>query len=107
MALLVGARFGDTYLAQQEAERMTDAKTLAGQLAERARQSGVRASTFVTRAERVAPAIVKRADDMNASVIIMPAHSYDGLTRTVLGSVTEEVIRRTSRPVLMRKPTRA
>ncbi len=37
-------------------------------------------------------------------MIAMPAHSYDGFTRAVLGSVTEEVIRRTDRPVLVLPP---
>ena len=47
-----------------------------------------------------ARAIVQTADDMRADLIIMGTHGRHGLRRTLLGSVTERVLRETGRPLL-------
>lgn len=68
------------------------------------RDAGLNASAFLTEAQRAATAIIERTQEINGDLIIMPAHGYRGFARLVLGSVTEEVIRRTTRPVLVLKP---
>ncbi|MCL2450637.1 MAG: universal stress protein [Polyangiaceae bacterium] len=40
------------------------------------------------------------ADDVDASMIVMGTHGRRGIARTLLGSVTESVIRSATRPVL-------
>jgi len=45
-------------------------------------------------------AIVMTADDVNADLIIMGSHGRHGLRRALLGSVTERVLRETTRPVM-------
>jgi len=47
-----------------------------------------------------ARAIVQTADDIGADLIIMGTHGRHGLRRTLLGSVTERVLRETARPLL-------
>lgn len=47
-----------------------------------------------------ARAIVRTADDINADLIIMGTHGRHGLRGTLLGSVTERVLRETARPLL-------
>jgi nucleotide-binding universal stress UspA family protein len=47
-----------------------------------------------------ARAIVQTADDIRADLIIMGTHGRHGLRRTLLGSVTERVLRETGRPLL-------
>lgn len=65
---------------------------------ERARNAGVTSETTV---ERDSPAaeIVAYADRVDADAIVLGAHGRSGVSRLLLGSVTEDVIRRTDRPV--------
>ena len=51
-----------------------------------------------------ARAIAEMADNLSADLIIMGTHGRHGLTRALLGSVTERVLRMTSRPVLSVTP---
>lgn len=45
--------------------------------------------------------IVEYADEIDSDVIVMGSHGRSGITRTLLGSVTERVLRSTSRPVFV------
>lgn len=47
-----------------------------------------------------ARAIVQTADDIDADLIIMGTHGRHGLRGTLLGSVTERVLRETARPLM-------
>ena len=51
-----------------------------------------------------ARAIVEMADNVDAQLIVMGTHGRHGLTRALLGSVTERVLRMTSRPVMSVTP---
>src|SRR5574342_1398702 len=44
--------------------------------------------------------IVAKADEENADLIVMSTHGWTGLLHTLVGSVTEKVVRTASRPVL-------
>ncbi len=46
------------------------------------------------------PAIVRTAAEKNADLIVMGTHGRSGISRAMLGSVTERVLRETTRPVL-------
>lgn len=46
------------------------------------------------------PAIVRTAVEKNADLIVMGTHGRSGISRAMLGSVTERVLRETTRPVL-------
>jgi nucleotide-binding universal stress UspA family protein len=55
-----------------------------------------------------AEVILKTADTENADLIIMGTHGRTGLSRFVMGSVAEQVVRRASCPVLtIRQPAEA
>ncbi|MDP2481725.1 MAG: universal stress protein [Candidatus Palauibacterales bacterium] len=62
----------------------------------------------VVRAQRrgisAAPAILEYADEIDADVIVMSTHGRRGLSHALLGSVTEEVVRLSARPVLTIRP---
>jgi nucleotide-binding universal stress UspA family protein len=51
-----------------------------------------------------AEAIVDRANQVDADVIVMATHGRSGLSHLLAGSVAESVIRRSGRPVLVRCP---
>lgn len=74
-----------------------------GQLARRAAESGLEVTTRVDVASRAGDAILARAAEIGADLIVMRAHGHRGLSRLVLGSVTEEVVRHATLPVLVVK----
>jgi nucleotide-binding universal stress UspA family protein len=52
-----------------------------------------------------ASAILKLAAEVNAEMIVMGTHGRSGITRMVMGSVAEEVVRKSQCPVLtLRNP---
>jgi nucleotide-binding universal stress UspA family protein len=53
---------------------------------------------------RAVPAIVKVARERGAGLIVMGTHGRSGLSRVMLGSVTERVLRETDVPVLTVRP---
>jgi universal stress protein A len=48
--------------------------------------------------------IVRAAEEIGADLIVMATHGYKGLVRTVLGSVTERVLREAKCPVISLRP---
>lgn len=88
-------------------ESIPEAKQAAvNALSEHARQHLPRSLHVQTMVvdDRPARAIATTADDIDADLIIMGTHGRTGLRRALLGSVTERVLRETSRPVLTVAP---
>ncbi|MEM7311814.1 MAG: universal stress protein [Planctomycetota bacterium] len=50
--------------------------------------------------------ILKKADELDADLIVMGTHGRTGLDRILVGSVTEQVLRKSPCPVLCVKPGR-
>lgn len=48
--------------------------------------------------------ILNQADEMNADLIVMATHGRKGVAHLLLGSVAEQVIRQSTRPVLIFRP---
>lgn len=90
------------YAALQEAVRLTGERTLA-QAAEKARQAGRTAETMLLEAsgERIATVIKEEAKHWPADLIVIGTHGRSGLSRLLLGSVAEGVVRGASVPVLL------
>lgn len=90
------------YAALQQAVRKTGERTLA-QAAEKLRESGVAAETALLEAngERVASVIDREALNWQADLIVIGTHGRSGLSRLLLGSVAEGVVRGSSVPVLL------
>jgi nucleotide-binding universal stress UspA family protein len=90
------------YEALQEAVRSTGERTLA-QAAEKVRQSGITAETALldVPGERVAGVIDNEALGWKADLIVIGTHGRAGLSRFLLGSVAESVVRGASVPVLL------
>jgi len=90
------------YSALQEAVRKTGERTLA-QAAVKVRRSGITAETTLldVRGERVASVIDNEALNWKADLIVIGTHGRSGLSRMLLGSVAEDVVRGASIPVLL------
>jgi nucleotide-binding universal stress UspA family protein len=67
------------------------------------RGRGVAAARLVLEGPPV-PAILEAAADSDADLIVMATHARTGLDRLVVGSVAEEVLRRSSVPLLLVPP---
>lgn len=66
-----------------------------------ARRAGVRSRTELVGPAHPAEAIVSVAEKKRCDLIVMGSHGRSGLTRFVLGSVTEGVLRRTTKALLV------
>jgi len=90
------------YAALREAVRHTGERTLA-QAAEKVRQSGTTAETALLEAsgERIASVIKDEVQHWQADLIVIGTHGRSGLSRLLLGSVAEGVVREASVPVLL------
>lgn len=79
---------------REELERL--AATLIG--------DGVEVAPRIVEDDNAARAILRVADEVDADLIAMATHGRGGVTRLVLGSVADKVIRGTDRPVLVVRP---
>lgn len=68
------------------------------------RLDGLDVSTQVGHGKAPAAVIADLAHSLGADVIAMATHGHGGLKRTVLGSVTDKLLRATPRPVLVMRP---
>lgn len=90
------------YAALHEAVRLTGERTLA-QAADKVRQAGKAAETALLEAngERIATVIKDESRQWQADLIVIGTHGRSGLSRLLLGSVAEGVVRGASVPVLL------
>ena len=76
------------------------AEEATGYVADAAADRGVTVEEHVTAGEP-ARAIRKFVEENDVDLVVMGSHGRSGLSRVVLGSVTEKVLRRTRLPVLV------
>lgn len=69
-------------------------------LQDQTRGNGIEPQLFVRHAMNAATAIVQCAEELDASLIVMATHGRSGMSRFLAGSVTSEVIRESSIPVV-------
>jgi nucleotide-binding universal stress UspA family protein len=85
-------------------DEMTEVKAEAdeatGYVVDRAAEHGLAVEEHVT-AGQPARAIRKFVEDSEIDLVVMGSHGRSGLSRVVLGSVAEKVLRRTRLPVLV------
>lgn len=60
---------------------------------------------IVVRFGKPVESVLKAADELGADLIVMATHGRTGVSRARLGSVTEEVVRRSTRPVMTVRPS--
>jgi len=99
-----GVLLGEDAVSKVVRERVRVANEQMDELTAVAHGQGITSSGHVVELVRPAVAIVERAKEIGAGLIVMPAHRYSRVQHFFLGSVTEEVIRRTHVPVLIFRP---
>lgn len=91
-------------MAQTDARHSDPAGYLAKQ-AEAIRTGGLSAEARVVTDGRAADVIVASAEARPGTVVALATHGRGGLSKLVWGSVTDQVVHRTRRPVLVFKPS--
>lgn len=81
-------------------EVKADADEATGYVADAAAERGVTVEEHVTTGEPTR-AIRKFIDENDIDLVVMGSHGRSGLSRVILGSVAEKVLRRTRLPVLV------
>jgi len=74
-----------------------------GELSATAKEKGVKVKAVISEGD-VHDEIIKAAEDLKASLVIMGTHGRRGLNRLLLGSVAESVARRAHCAVLLIRP---
>ncbi len=101
LARLFGSRLLGVSVAREEGE-LPQAEAVAREMLNRANRAGFPLETRVT-VGVPDDAIVRLATEQEADLIIMGSHGRTGLTRLLMGSVTERVIGSAPCPVLVVK----
>lgn len=89
--------------AQATIESVQAAQSYLDQRAERVKAEGLKTVT-VARTGDPGPEIRAAARDERADVIVMSTHGRSGLSRWLMGSVTDDLVRGAERPVLVASP---
>jgi nucleotide-binding universal stress UspA family protein len=82
-------------------ERVTIELKLRGETPFEAAEHGISTHTSVLEGHSAPEAILQAAERLDVDVIALASSGRSGLTRTLLGSVAEEVARQSTRPVLI------
>lgn len=91
-------------LAPEMVNQLTaEAKKILARVADQAANEGVAVETFVREGEPH-ETIVGLAEELQAEVIVMGSHGRKGLTKLLMGSVTERVIGYATCPILVSHP---
>jgi nucleotide-binding universal stress UspA family protein len=88
-------------------EEKADANTYLEKMAQRLKTHSHRAEIRVVVSEQTAVALLETAKQVKADAIALSTHGRRGLSRLFLGSVADKVLRGTSLPILMHRPSTA
>ncbi len=88
-------------LALSDGQRAELEEQLRAQVAPEAAEHGIATQVSVLEGPSIATAILQAAERADADAIALASHGRTGLGRLLLGSVAEEVARRSSRPLLI------
>ncbi len=99
----VGARVSPLPTGRLQ-ERLKKAEAYLAGVAERVEKEGVEVETVIESHFAPARAILNTAEDRGMDLIAIATHGYTGVKRTLLGSVTDKVLRGAKWPLLLVRP---
>jgi nucleotide-binding universal stress UspA family protein len=106
LAAMAPMALPDDTLERTLEELKVQAREYLAQVAGRLAQEGLRCDTAV-RVGVPADEILAACEAAGADLVAMATHGRSGIGRLVLGSVAEEVVRRSRTPVLLVRPQKA
>lgn len=96
------------HTAQMNQAVLEEAKERAAEYleghAERMRKRGLRVTTSVTVDAQAGHGILLEAEAVDADAVAMSTHGRKGLSRALIGSTADKVLRGTHRPLLLYRP---
>lgn len=95
--------FGSVGLVPPVEQQRAEAQAYLDQVAERLHQQGYRVRTQVALGQQPASAILDQAQSLGVDLIALETHGRRGLTRLLLGSVADKVLRGASVPLLIHR----
>ena len=101
--LVAGPGMIVTYVGDEYARWLDEARQYLDRIAERIAANGLTAETVVRTGDAAAE-VVAVANDYEAALIVMATHGRTGLARAFLGSVAGQVVARGPVPVLLIRP---
>lgn len=87
------------------AEARESAETYLAQHAERLRHRGLAVDTAVLVVAQPGPGLLAEITDAECDLVAMATHGRAGLTRAILGSTADKVVRGAHVPILLHRPT--
>ncbi len=96
----VGYEAGPQVVRDQVAHELREEHRALQRLAERVGQRGLEAEALFVQGPTI-ETILEQADKIDADVIVLGSHGHGVLRRALLGSVSEGVMHRSARPVLV------
>ncbi|KAK7499947.1 hypothetical protein BaRGS_00008795, partial [Batillaria attramentaria] len=78
-----------TKAMKEEVDRI---ENLCGNYTEALRQKGIKSVTHLVQGEKPGAAIIRKAEELGAAIIIMGSRGLGKLRRTLMGSVSEYVL---------------
>ncbi len=105
MMVPAGFEYEVTYDEEEQTRRWEQARAYVQDIQVSDRLKGISTSA-VTKIGNPASVILDTAADRECDLIVMTTHGYRGLTRWMLGSVTERVLRNATCPVLVLRENR-
>ncbi|MEW6230846.1 MAG: universal stress protein [Chloroflexota bacterium] len=95
---------GERHLAN-----VAEAEAYLDETAQRLRREGIQAETHVHSKEEdnVARGIAEHLEELGPDLIVISAHGSGGLRDTLIGSIAQQVLQRSTRPILLVRPTAA
>jgi len=86
---------------------LQEAQTYLEGVAARLRGRATRIETRVVAEDQPAVGILREAQDLDVNLIAMETHGRRGLSRLLLGSVADKVVRGGHLPILLHRPVQA
>lgn len=93
----------DVYTEHVRAQQM-EMRSYLEQVAERLRAKNCTVETYVRVAKHVASAILEVAQEHKADLIAIATHGRSGLSRLLIGSVADKIVRASTLPVCIYRP---
>jgi len=84
-----------------EKVKLKQANICFSSLKDKAAQASVEIETKIIVSRNIANAVLEEAKDGDYDLIVMGSHGLSGLKKLVLGSITEEILKKSTMPVLI------
>ena len=97
-------QFEGVDIEEYDARRLEQDQAYISQLGSRIGNDGLAVEASVLKGRRVADGLAGFADEVGADLIVLASHGHTGASRTWLGSVADELVRHSNRPLLVSRP---